>query len=264
MVAGLLFRGLPLIHIPTTLMAASDSVLSLKQAVNLSSGKNLVGFYYAPKLVCAEVAFLQSLPSREIRAGLCELVKNLLTIMPEEIERFRKMFRLDHQYDVSELEQIIDFCIRAKSAVMRDDPYEKNEGLVLEYGHTIGHALELVARGEFNHGECVAFGMLCAANIAAKLGLLRADEVRLHVELLAGIGALIRPRPEHIPLVEQYLRSDNKRGYRHSQSDYTGMVLLKGLGEPAKEKDSHITLVPNEIIHEVLQEQIYAEKSVVN
>ncbi|MDK8182168.1 2-deoxy-scyllo-inosose synthase [Paenibacillus sp. UMB4589-SE434] len=264
MVAGMLFRGLPLIHVPTTLMAASDSVLSLKQAVNLSSGKNLVGFYYAPRIVCAELSYISNLPVREIRAGLCEAVKNLLTIAPEEIDRFKEIFRPDHQYHSGELGDIIDFCIRAKSTVMREDPFEKKTGLILEYGHTIGHALELASKGQYNHGESVAFGMLCAARIAEKLGLLSREAVNLHHELLNQIGAWIQPRQELLPAVEHILHSDNKRGYRQSRPGHTGMVLLQGLGEPAMQHDSYITLVPNDLIHEVMQEQIQLKQSVVS
>ncbi|WP_028545852.1 2-deoxy-scyllo-inosose synthase [Paenibacillus taiwanensis] len=264
MVAGMLFRGLPLIHVPTTLMAASDSVLSLKQAVNLSSGKNLVGFYYAPRIVCVELGYITSLPVREIRAGLCEVVKNILTIAPEESERFKAIFRSDHHYHTSELGDIIDFCIRAKSTVMREDPFEKKSGLILEYGHTIGHALELASKGQYNHGESVAFGMLCAARIAEKLGLLSREAVNLHYELLNQIGAWIQPSQELLPAIEHILHSDNKRGYRQNRTGYTGMVLLQGLGQPAMQHESYITLVPNELIHEVMQEQIRLKQSVVS
>ncbi|WP_167689728.1 2-deoxy-scyllo-inosose synthase [Paenibacillus athensensis] len=262
-VAGLLFRGLPLLHIPTTLMAASDSVLSLKQAVNLQAGKNLAGFYYTPQLVCVELSFLEALPAREVRAGMCELVKNLLTIKPGHIPALQPLLRTDNVYSAEELQTFIDFCIDAKTAVMRDDPYEKKEALVLEYGHTIGHALELVSDGEFVHGECVAFGMRCAARIARRIGLLAPAEVEQHDRLIDAIGVDIRPSAELLPGIEAYMKKDNKRGYRQAESGKTALILLSGLGELARDGEAYVTLVDNKLILEVIEEQLVATKSAV-
>ncbi|XID93875.1 2-deoxy-scyllo-inosose synthase [Paenibacillaceae bacterium WGS1546] len=253
MVAGLLFRGLPLIHVPTTLMAASDSVLSLKQAVNLKQGKNLVGMYYAPKLVCVEPDFLATLPAREVRSGLCELVKNLLAIRPDKIDEFRSLLRPSNRYEPDEYQRFIEFCIEAKMSVMADDPYERKEGLVLEYGHTLGHALELVCGGKYSHGECVAFGMLCAAYIARRMGLLSAGEEALHHELLQRIGVKVEPEPGWLEQIESYVRHDNKKGYRRAMPDRTGFVLLNGLGRTNREADSYITMVEDSLASEALQ-----------
>ncbi|PWW06551.1 3-dehydroquinate synthase [Paenibacillus cellulosilyticus] len=253
MVAGLLFRGLPLIHVPTTLMSASDSVLSLKQAVNLTQGKNLVGMFYTPKLICVELPFLQSLAERDLRSGMCELVKNLLAICPERINEYRRKLRPNNQYELDELQQFIAFCIEAKTKVMADDPYEKKDGLVLEYGHTIGHALELTCKGKYTHGECISFGMLCAAYISQRLGLLTAEETAMHHELLERIGYQVELEPEWLPIIEQYVQNDNKRGYRERRPGCTGMVLLNGLGTIHREDDAWITMVDNSLISEAIR-----------
>ncbi|ARU60395.1 hypothetical protein CBW65_04420 [Tumebacillus avium] len=256
MVACLLFRGLPLIHIPTTLMAASDSVLSLKQAVNMNRGKNLMGQFYEPLFVYSEIKYLKSLPIRDIQSGLCELVKNLLAIKPDQIGRFIKILREDNVYTTEQYEEFIDFCIEAKTSVMCNDPYERHEGLALEYGHTIGHALELACKGEYRHGECVAFGMSSAAKISQRLGLLTQEEVDVHIELLERIGVRINPDPELFETIKYYIKNDNKKGYRSSHPDKSGFVLLNGLGHVNIESNSYITLVDDEIIFDVLKEQL--------
>jgi len=252
MLAGLLFRGLSLIHIPTTLLAASDSVLSLKQAVNLDAGKNLVGMYYTPLIVLVELQFLHYLNPRHIRAGLCELVKNLLAIMPERIADFRTILNPSNHYSDKQLQSFIEFCIDAKVAVMNQDAKEKASGLVLEYGHTIGHALEIVAEGEYLHGECVAFGMLCSARIAGNMGLLSEDEIALHSELLETIGMHIYPKKHLLLRVIESLQKDNKRGYRQAERNKTPMILLDGLGKLHRHNGHYLTMVPNVMIEQTL------------
>lgn len=253
MVAGLLFRGLPLVHIPTTLMAASDSVLSLKQAVNLPQGKNLVGMFYTPALICVELSFLSTLSERDLRSGLSELVKNLLAICPERIADFRGKLRPSNRYELDELQEFIEFCIEAKVSVMRNDAFEKKEGLALEYGHTIGHALELACKGRYTHGECISFGMLCGAFISRRLGLLTEQEEALHHELLRLIDVHVELEPEWIEELEHFMHHDNKRGYNTGLAGHTGLVLLNGLGCINRQNGSYITMVDDRLIHEALR-----------
>lgn len=257
MAAALLFRGLPLIHIPTTLMAASDSVLSLKQAVNLENGKNLVGHFYAPKLVYVNIKYLMELPAREIQAGLCETIKNLLTIAPYNIKKLSSIFNRDQIYSQEELNIILQFCIEAKTNVMQDDPYEKNEALCLEYGHTIGHALELAAKGAYNHGESIAFGMTCAAEISSELGLLSQADVSLHYDLLGKIGVNVQPSEEELQLVlNHYLKHDNKRGYIQMSDHQIGFVLLKELGKMHHTNGQLLTPVNVQLVKETIKKRV--------
>lgn len=258
-VAGMLFRGIPLIHIPTTFLGASDSVLSLKQAVNLTSGKNLTGFFYTPLMVCVDLDFFNTLPARHIRAGMAELVKNLLAIRPEDIARMKPLLRKSNQYTANELHEFLDFCIDAKMQVMIDDPYEKKHALVLEYGHTLGHALELVSNGALLHGECIAYGMLKAATICQTYGLLNAQEVTLHHELLDLIGIDIHPTDSQKQEILEFIQRDNKRGYVKSHPDKTAMVLLDGLGKINQPNNSFITLVDTSLIKDVLNINAFEE-----
>ncbi|EML6324645.1 iron-containing alcohol dehydrogenase [Bacillus cereus] len=256
MVAALMFRGLPLIHIPTTLMSATDSVLSLKQAVNLKGGKNLVGQFYAPSLIFTDFDVFKTLSIRDIQSGLCELIKNLLAIAPEYIETIGDLLKTDNNYSTEEYSQFLEFCILAKTSVMEQDPYEKNEGLALEYGHTIGHALELASQGKYRHGECVAFGMLCEAKISQRIGLLSEKEVYLHRVLFDKIGVAIKPEMSVYDSIIHYLKFDNKKGYRSNDDNYIGMVLLKQLGEVNQENNLQLTLVESEICFDVLKEEL--------
>jgi 3-dehydroquinate synthase/2-deoxy-scyllo-inosose synthase len=234
------------------LIAASDSVLSLKQAVNLQQGKNLVGMYLVPYLVYVNIPFLQNLAVRDIQGGLCELVKNLVAIKPDHIPRFRNILRKSNRYEIFELKSIIDFCIEAKMSVMREDAYEKSTGLVLEYGHTIGHALELTVDGAFNHGECVSFGMICAAEISRQLGGLSDADVQMHRDLLEMIDVAVFPKPEQVPLIKSYMEKDNKRGYRNAKPGHIGMVLLEKLGQIRQEDGTYISFVPMELMVDVI------------
>lgn len=253
-IAGLLFRGIALIHFPTTFLAASDSVLSIKQAVNLQAGKNLIGFYYAPRLVLADTTLLSKAPPRHTRAGMCELVKNLLVGGIKEIEQ---ELRPDNKYKPDIIERFIDYCITAKMTELNDDPLEKNRGLVFEYGHTIGHALELAEKGRLLHGEAIAAGMVYAARISNRLNLLSDQDVQLHYELLHKIGVLEDLKHSvDTDKIMHYLLNDNKRGYLIMDKDQLGMILLRSVGNPLMQNDSLLTPVNYSLIHEVLCEAI--------
>ncbi|WP_338553242.1 2-deoxy-scyllo-inosose synthase [Paenibacillus sp. KS-LC4] len=252
--AGLLFRGIALIHYPTTFLAASDSVLSIKQAVNLKGGKNLVGFYYTPRLVLADTAVLSRAPQRHIRAGMCELIKNLLVGGMNEIVQ---LLRPDNKYTPEEIERFIEYCIEAKMTLLCEDVFEKKRGLIFEYGHTIGHALELAEKGRLLHGEAIAAGMIYAAKIANRMELLSQRDVELHYELLQKIGVLQDIEPAvNADAILHYQLNDNKRGYLSMGRDQLGMVLLKGAGVPWMKNDSLITAVNQSLIYEVLCEGI--------
>lgn len=231
--AALAFRGVRLVHLPTTLIAALDSVLSLKQAVNASLGKNLIGTFYPPTAVLLDYAWLDTLPERELRSGLCEMVKNTLAIVPERRGELGAVLRHDCRLEAAALAWLVDFGIDAKVKVMRDDERERGAGLVLEYGHTVGHALELAAPGALSHGEAVGIGMLCAAEIANRSFELSDADLEAHRVLLGQIG-VSKARARSIPSAEvlRLLRFDNKRGYSPARPNELPMILLDGLGRP--------------------------------
>ena len=147
LLAHLFLRGARLVHVPTTLLAMSDSVLSLKQAVNSPVGKNHLGAFHAPELVWSQLDSLDTLPQSQVRAALCEAIKNVIAICPDRHDELAARLRTDAVYSRAELAWFIGMCIDAKQQVMAADPQEKGRGLVLEYGHTVGHAAELVTGG---------------------------------------------------------------------------------------------------------------------
>lgn len=242
LVAGLLFRGVRLVHIPTTTVAAMDSTISLKQAVNGRRGKNHFGLYHAPEAVFTDVKLLQTLPERDIRSGLCEATKNCLAIRPEAIPALRAVLAAGTCNNAEALLWLLEESLAAKTLVTASDAKEQGTGLVLEYGHTVGHAIEICdhrrrrAAG-ISHGESVAIGMRAAARVSAAMGGLTADGVALHDDLISALGVPVhRPSDVAISDVMTAVRADNKRGYIELTDAQAAMVLLREpgvvLGDP--------------------------------
>jgi len=251
-VAGLLYRGIALIHYPTTFLAATDSVLSIKQAVNLKAGKNLVGFFYPPRLVLVDTAVLTNSPTRHIRAGMCELVKNVLVTGNRDVVG---ELNADNRYTPEQIGNFIDYCISTKISVLKNDMFEKADGLIFEYGHTIGHAIELAENGRMLHGEAVAVGMLYAAKVSNRLELLSSSDRDLHFELLDRIGILGDVRlSADTEEIYRYLLHDNKRGYLNLDEGKIGMVLLDGIGAPHRYEGQLLTPVDKSLVYQILQE----------
>jgi 3-dehydroquinate synthase/2-deoxy-scyllo-inosose synthase len=249
LLAALLFRGIRLVHMPTTLLSMSDSVLSLKQGVNSCLGKNHLGTFYGPALVWNNLDFLATLPADEIRAALCEMIKNVLAICPELYDDVASRLRQDAVYDLEVIAKFIEVCVQAKTSVMHHDPFERCEALVLEYGHTVGHAAELLTDGRLRHGFAIGVGMLAAAHIAVEMGCLSRDEAAAHKELLTRNGAPTElPADLDVESVLEAVRLDNKRGYVHEQPGTCGFILLDGLGRPHLSDGHIITLVEEDTV----------------
>lgn len=257
-VAALLFRGVRLVHIPTSTVAAMDSVISLKQAINSSHGKNHIGTYHTPEGVYLDAGFLRTLPNKQLRSGLCEATKNCLAIRPESIEPMRKMLAAGELTAPDSLLWLLEESLTAKISVTAKDAREQNSGLILEYGHTVGHAVELCdqrLRGAegVSHGEAVMFGMLAAARISAELGVLSADDVAVHDELARALDApLTVPDGVRVDQVMATVRADNKRGYLPVGPDEGAFVLLREFGEPLGSRDLPLVSVPLDLVERVV------------
>lgn len=255
LLAGLFCRGSRFVQLPTTLLAASDSCLSLKQGVNSPLGKNHYGLFHAPAFVWADLAFFETLPTLEIRAALNECIKNILAICPHHREELKALLRLDALYLPPQFMRMIDLCIEAKSSLMREDAHEKHLAVALEYGHSIGHALELAAPGKLPHGIAVGLGMIVEGHIAHRLGLLSASDLQAHYELLEANGAPVALPNHPAYATENVLRllaHDNKRGYLPATPDTYDMVLLQALGKPARTGNTVITQVPRAAVQAAL------------
>ncbi|WP_055563545.1 2-deoxy-scyllo-inosose synthase [Streptomyces atriruber] len=264
LLAALLYRGVRLVHLPTTLLAMSDSVLSLKQAVNSRYGKNHLGTFHPPALVWNQLDFLDSLPAASIRSALCETIKNVLGIVPERYDELAGRLRPDARYSKAELTELIELCVAAKCHVMRHDSTEKHEALVLEYGHTVGHAIELVSQGRVPHGFAIGLGLLVAARVSVDLGQLdRADEAA-HRRLLELNGApVVMPDGLDLDAVMDAVRLDNKRGYLPHTEGKCDMVLLDALGRPHRTGESLMTQVDEDVIRSAIQSVFAADPAAV-
>jgi 3-dehydroquinate synthase len=174
--AAIFMRGVPVIQVPTTLLAQVDASIGGKTGVNLRSGKNLIGAFHQPLAVLIDPEVLSTLPAREYRAGLYEVIKYGVISSPELFHLLadRAADVLSQAPDV--LDRIIAESVRIKAEVVSADERESDLRRILNFGHTIGHALEAETKYErFLHGEAVAFGMKAAANLATETGLLGAD-----------------------------------------------------------------------------------------
>jgi 3-dehydroquinate synthetase len=259
--AHMFLRGIRLVHVPTTLLAMSDSVLSLKQAVNTGSGKNHLGAFHVPELVWIDLDLASTLPAQQVRAALCEAIKNVVAICPERYDEMSARLRPSAVYSLPELTWFIEMCVAAKQRVMEADPYEKGPALVLEYGHTVGHAAEHVSGGSMPHGLAIGVGGLVAARIATLLGLLDPAAEAAHQHLLERNGAPTTfPAGLTVSALMETVRKDNKRGYVPPRRGYVDMVLLDALGKPHRCGGSIITQVPEDIVITAIQTRLNQEE----
>jgi 3-dehydroquinate synthase len=190
-VAATFTRGLPLIMVPTTLLAQVDSSVGGKVGVNHPRAKNLIGAFYQPRGVWIDTATLESLPDREFRCGLAEVVKYGVIASPALFTFLEQNAGAILERDQTALEYIILESCRIKAGVVeRDEREEGEERAILNFGHTIGHAIEAVAGydGPFHHGEAVAAGMVAESRLAARMGLVSSDVVDRQVKLLERFG----------------------------------------------------------------------------
>jgi shikimate kinase/3-dehydroquinate synthase len=210
-VAATYHRGVPLIQVPTSLLAQVDSAIGGKTGINHPLGKNLVGAFYQPKLIMVDPALLLTLPERVYREGWAEIVKYGMILDADLFEMLEKQTSLLHARDAALLTKIIARCIQLKMDVVQRD--ERDGGLrnILNYGHTFGHALEaLTDYGTFLHGEAVAIGMEVAAHIAVAQGLLTNEHAQRQHRLLRALDLPVHCPPMDIETVLEMMRRDKK------------------------------------------------------
>ena len=189
--AATFLRGVALAHIPTTLLAQVDSSVGGKVAVNLPLGKNLVGAFHQPAIVLVDPQLLATLPRREFRSGLYEVVKYGMIASPDLFERVARDTKAVFARDEHVLVPAIVQSCRIKADVVSRDERESGLRRILNFGHTVGHALEAVTKyRRFRHGEAIAYGMLAAADLAVTRGALADRERQALARLVAQLGPL--------------------------------------------------------------------------
>jgi 3-dehydroquinate synthase len=170
--AATYLRGIPVVHVPTTLLAQVDSAIGGKTAVNHPLGKNLIGAFHAPSLVVADPVVLETLPRREFRAGLYEVIKYGVISDPTLLDRMRSNTPAIFARDGSAVSPLVSASCRIKAAVVTADERESGLRRILNFGHTVGHALEAVTKYKrFRHGEAVGYGMMAALVIGVTRGI---------------------------------------------------------------------------------------------
>jgi len=192
-------RGLPLLMVPTTLLAMVDSSVGGKTGINHPKGKNLIGSFHQPSGVWIDLAYMSTLPEREYISGLAEVVKYGVILDADFFTYLEANTTPIHEREPAALLRVVVRCCRLKADVVEHDEYELT-GLraVLNYGHTFAHAFETCAGyGTLLHGEAVAMGMSCAAKLAEKRNLIDADFVRRQETLLANLGLPTSPGTTH-------------------------------------------------------------------
>jgi 3-dehydroquinate synthase len=189
--ASTYLRGIALVHVPTTLLAQVDSAIGGKVGVNHALGKNLIGSFYQPHAVVIDPSVLATLPRREFRAGLYEVVKYGMTSSAALFDRIKQSRDAIFAKEPSVLTTIIADSCRIKAAVVAADERESGPRRILNFGHTAGHALEAVTKyRRYRHGEAVAYGMLVAAQLAADRGALAKQDQSALTDLVTSLGPL--------------------------------------------------------------------------
>jgi 3-dehydroquinate synthase len=243
-VASTYMRGMPIVQVPTTLTAQVDAAIGGKNGLNLPEGKNLVGTFSQPLMVLADVGTLATLSERDFRSGLAEVAKYGLTLDADLLADLEGDPSALLARDAHALEHVISRCVVAKAGVVAEDERDQGARFVLNYGHTLGHALErLESFAGRSHGEAIAVGMVFAARLAGRRGLASPGLAERTIRLLSSLGLETSgPLPPSTE-IEAAFRMDKKfqGGVR--------FVLLADVGKPVLVSDVSATQV-----REILQE----------
>ena len=235
-VASAYLRGIPLAQVPTTLVAQVDSSIGGKTGVNHRMGKNLIGAFYQPKLVLVDPAALCTLPARDYRAGMAEVIKYGVIGSEGFFEFLEAHMEKAMGLDPPVLRKILTCCCRTKAEVVAEDEREGDRRRILNFGHTLGHAVEtLSGYRRYQHGEAVAIGMVWAAGLARCLGLAEID-VENRIRALVSCAGLPVERPPYRPAaVLRAMRQGKKASDKHIHfvlPTAIGKVVVQPVSEP--------------------------------
>lgn len=233
-VAATWLRGVRYVSMPTTVLAMVDAAVGGKTGINLPAGKNLVGVFYEPFTVLCDLSFLGSLPAGELSSGLAEILKAGFIADPAILDEF-EADPADAMTPASPRQAgLIRRAVAVKAAVVSADLRERtSQGRdvgreALNYGHTLGHAIERHQGYRMRHGEAISIGMVFAAELAYGVGLIDRPLVDRHRRLLAAAGLPTRYRPDAWPALRQAMNLDKK-----SRGSSLRLVLLEGLARPS-------------------------------
>jgi 3-dehydroquinate synthetase len=231
------------VQIPTTLLAQVDSSVGGKTGINHPAGKNMIGAFHQPASVVIDITTLETLPRREFVSGLAEVIKYGAIADPSFFSWIEDNLASLQARDATALRYAVRRCCEIKAAIVEQDEHETGQRMFLNYGHTFAHAIETGAGyGTWLHGEAVGCGMVMAADLSVRSGLL-AREVAARVEsLVAAAGLPVRAPPIGLERYQELMQSDKK-----ASSGEPRFVLLRELGAPL------VTPVPVATLAETLR-----------
>ena len=244
-VAASFLRGLSLVQVPTSLIAMTDAAVGGKTAVNHPKAKNLIGAFYQPRLVLADVQALTTLPERELTCGWAEVIKHGL-VLDGELNAFlarnaRKLVKLDAEATTEAVRR----SVAVKARIVSEDEKEQGRRMLLNYGHTIGHGLEAATDyGRFLHGEAISVGMVGAAMVSEALGVLPPEVVKQHRDILKMFGLPISCSDVDVKAVMKAMELDKK-----VKGKAVRWVFLERIGQPVIRQD-----VAKQVVAKVLEE----------
>lgn len=246
--AATFMRGIGFVQVPTTLLAQVDSSIGGKTGVNHPKAKNLIGAFHQPRLVWTDVSTLSTLPERELRSGLAEIIKYSIVADPALFQLLSENVRPFSSISRDSLIEIISRCCSIKVRIVEQDEKEQGVRSILNYGHTIGHALEsLTGYAHYTHGEAIAIGMMAAARISLEIHATDHEMVQSQESIIkrAGLPTTVRRSINPVEIARQ-LNKDKKR-----LGERVRWVLPRRVGEVFLTED-----VPSDVVLKVLHAMI--------
>lgn len=226
-VAATWLRGVRVVHLPTTLLGMVDAAIGGKTGINTDEGKNLVGAFHPPAAVLCDLASLETLPVNDYIAGLAEVVKCGFIADPVILDLIEADTAAATRFDGPHTRELIERAITVKAGVVSSDLREAGGREILNYGHTLGHAIEKRERFRWRHGAAVSIGMVFAAELARVAGRLDDATADRHRELLTALGLPVAYRAAAWPQLLDAMRVDKK-----ARGDRLRFVILEGIAQP--------------------------------
>lgn len=231
--AASFMRGVNFIQIPTTLLSQVDSSVGGKTGINHAQGKNMIGAFWQPQMVLADMSTLKTLPARELSAGLAEVIKYALIMDAGFLTWLEEHLPAMMALDLAVLGEAVKRCCQYKADIVAQDERESGVRALLNFGHTFGHVIEThQGYGNWLHGEAVAAGMVQAAELSQKIGWLTVEDVARIKRLLTLANLPITPPPIDVKTALNLMGHDKK--VKHGQ---IRLILLKSLGEAVLTND---------------------------
>ncbi|NLK86829.1 MAG: 3-dehydroquinate synthase [Clostridiaceae bacterium] len=242
--AATFMRGINFIQIPTSLLAQADSSIGGKTGVDFEGSKNMVGAFYQPRFVYINVKTISTLPGRELSSGLAEVIKHGLILNAEFYDYLKHSMDKIFSFDENTLQYVTKMNCSIKKSIVEQDEYEGGLRAILNFGHTIGHAVESACEFSLLHGECVAIGISGAFRLAYRMGMLSMDEVTSVEDTLSAAGLPIRaPGLEPDEVYARMLQDKKVKDGR------LRFILPKAIGEVIS-----CTIEDERLIKEVIRE----------